>query len=443
MKKNKKQLKLEDAFVPVEEQPYEVPENWCWTKLGVTISISKEKTDDFSDTSVKYVGLEHLENNKGLSGYGTTEGIKSLKNIFHTGQILYGKLRPYLNKHDIASFDGVCSTDILVIDVKNVVDTQFVNKFLDMDSFISYTVNNSKGINLPRVSGETIMDAVFPLPPLPEQQRIVERIKSLFSKLDEAKEKAQAVVDGFLDRKATILHRAFTGGLTKEWRENKGVDYSDTWKMDTLGNYANSQYGYTEKSSSKKIGPKFLRITDIQDGQVIWKDVPYCKINEELKETYLLNIGDIVVARTGATTGKSYMVIDEIDAVYASYLIRISINRKDLLRSKYLYYFLQCPLYWQQITELSSGIAQPGVNGNKLKTLQLPIPNVEEQDKIVEILDYLAPVEQKARDSAELALEQIDAMKKSILAKAFRGELGTNNPSDESSIELLKQVIKE
>ena len=132
-------------------------------------------------------------------------------------------MRPYLNKHDITSFDGVCSTDILVFEATNLVANVLVDKFFNLPFFIEYVVSNSKGINLPRVSEETVLNTTFPLPPLSEQQRIVERIEELFAKLDEAKERLQEVADSFVVRKAAILHKAFTGELTKQWRRETAM----------------------------------------------------------------------------------------------------------------------------------------------------------------------------------------------------------------------------
>ena len=227
--------KLERALVPVEEQPYEVPGNWCWVRLKTVVDVSKEKTDDFSLDSIKYVGLEHIEKEGGIIGYSPATEVKSLKNIFHVGQILYGKLRPYLNKHDIAGFEGVCSTDILVFNVKDYANSHYVNYFFDQRYFIEYAVSNSKGINLPRVSESTILESVFPLAPLAEQKRIVERIESLFAKLDEAKEKIAGVKDSHSSgsdvlgkivlMKKAILARAFCGELgTNNPEEESAVE---------------------------------------------------------------------------------------------------------------------------------------------------------------------------------------------------------------------------
>jgi len=439
--------KLAQILVPKDEHEYQLPSNWRWIILGNLVSIKRGAsprpikayiTDD--EHGVNWIKIGDSDSGKYITHIKekVTEGGAQKSVFVEKGTLLLSNSmsfgRPY-----ILAVDGCIHDGWLAITPGQAFNKEYLYYALLASEW--YFERVAVGTAVRNLNSDRVAATPVPLPPLAEQQRIVDRIESLFAKLDEAKEKAQAVVDGFEDRKAAILHKAFTGELTAEWRKRKGADFQNTWHFSPLGEYASNQYGYTEKSSYESIGPKFLRITDIQDGQVVWKDVPYCKIDNDLKEKYSLKVGDIVVARIGATTGKSYMVIDEVDAVYASYLIRVSIRKKDTLSSKYLYYFMQCPSYWQQITELSSGIAQPGVNGNKLKTLRLPIPEIKEQEEIVKCLDYLLPIERQARDSAELVLDQIDAMKKAILARAFRGELGTNDPTDESAEELLKRII--
>lgn len=161
-------------------------------------------------------------------------------------------------------------------------------------------------------------------------------------------------------------------------------------------------YGYTASSTSENIGPKMLRITDIQDNKVDWNSVPFCKIEDNQKYKYLLCNGDLVFARTGATVGKSFLINENIsNTVFASYLIRVRCNKK--ISSHYLSYFFRSPTYWSQITEFSAGIGQPNVNGSKLKKLNLPLASVYEQKNIVEKLDLLlAQV-----DSTKARLEQI------------------------------------
>lgn len=423
MAKKKQALSPEErlaaALVPEEEQPYALPDGWKWVYLSGILDVSKEKTEEFPPDT-KYVGLENIEKDTGRMQAVDAEGIRSTKNIFQTGNILYGKLRPYLNKHGIAEFDGVCSTDILVFQTAPSVEKELLNRYFDLPQFISFAVSHSKGINLPRVSAKEILTARMPLPPLSEQRRLVARIESLFAKLDAAKEKVQSVLDSHETRKAALLHAAFAGKLTAKWREenNKRACYAE----EPLKNFVETQYGYTEKSSFDIAGPHYLRITDIQGETVDWNNVPNCSIDETNYQKYSLHPNDIVVARTGATTGKSYMIGEDIDAVFASYLIRVQITNIRLL-PKFLYMFFQSQEYWSQIMELSAGIAQPGVNARKIQSMMICVPSLPEQQEIVRILDRLLAREQRARQAAEETLAAIDRMKQSILARAFRGEL--------------------
>ena len=423
MAKKKQDLSPEErlaaALVPEEDWPYALPDGWKWVYLSGILDVSKEKTEEFPPDT-KYVGLENIEKDTGRIQAVDAEGIRSTKNIFQTGNILYGKLRPYLNKHGIAEFDGVCSTDILVFQTAPSVEKELLNRYFDLPQFISFAVSHSKGINLPRVSAKEILTARMPLPPLSEQHRLVARIESLFAKLDAAKEKVQSVLDSHETRKAALLHDAFTGKLTAKWREenNKRACYAE----EPLKNFVETQYGYTEKSSFDIAGPHYLRITDIQGETVDWNNVPNCSIDETNYQKYSLHPNDIVVARTGATTGKSYMIGEDIDAVFASYLIRVQITNIRLL-PKFLYMFFQSQEYWSQIMELSAGIAQPGVNARKIQSMMICVPSLPEQQEIIRILDRLLAREQRARQAAEETLAAIDRMKQSILARAFRGEL--------------------
>ena len=142
------------------------------------------------------------------------------------------------------------------------------------------------------------------------------------------------------------------------------------------------QYGFTARASFEEVGPKFVRITDLQDGGINWNDVPYCKCDQP--EKYLLSPGDILFARTGATTGKTYLARQPPHAVFASYLIRLRPNNH--VHAEYLYAFFQSDTYWSQILAEKKGSAQPNVNGKKLMNIRLPIADSEIQTAIGEFL---------------------------------------------------------
>nr|WP_325212477.1 restriction endonuclease subunit S [uncultured Oscillibacter sp.] len=327
---------------------------------------------------------------------------------------------------DVAE-DGYMGSTFRALSIEETVLPQYLQLFILLNKDLYR--NNKRGSAIPHLDKGLFFSTPFPLPPLPEQERIAGRVESLFARLDEAADKLQTVVEGYELRRAALLHKAFTGELTAGWREARGAE-AGRWATERLGKYATSQYGYTESASPELVGPKFLRITDIQNGAVQWDKVPYCKISRDDFAKYAVRPCDIVVARTGATTGKSCLITDDIRAVFASYLIRLTIRDSGLLPG-YLYHFMQSQSYWSQISEFSAGIAQPGVNAKKLREIKLPVPPLEEQAVIVRILDGLLRRERRALSAAREALAQIPLMKRSVLARAFRGELGTNNPAEE------------
>lgn len=194
------------------------------------------------------------------------------------------------------------------------------------------------------------------------------------------------------------------------------------WKWVRLEGLCNEiQYGYTAKAENNESFPKLLRITDLKKDGVNWSSVPNCNINEENFIKYKIKEGDIFFARTGATTGKSYLVRNVPRAVFASYLIRLQVNR--MILNDYLYNFLQSGLYWNQISDLSSGIAQPGVNSKKLREIIIPLAPIEKQQQIVDQIESLFSKLEEAKEKVESVLESSENRKFAILHKAFTGEL--------------------
>lgn len=441
--------RLQQALVPAEEQPYEVPENWVWVRLGSLYEVNpKNKAADELDAA--FIPMEKISAGM-LSEYSyeTQEWCKAKKGHtqFADGDVAFAKISPCFENrksmmlNNLPNSIGGGTTELIIL--RNASINQKYTFWLVSDErFIRGGVQTYSGtVGQQRINMDYVRSYPIPLPPLSEQQRIVERIEELFTKLDEAKERLQEVADSFAVRKAAILHKAFTGELTKQWRRENGVS-DESWEESNFGKFTVSQYGYTEKAHWEKIGPKFLRITDIQDNKVDWDEVPWCPIDEDGMKQYAVEIGDIMIARTGATTGKSYLICDDVEAVFASFLIRLKVVNKNL-DYNYLYGYMQSEGYWRQITDFSSGIAQPGVNASKLKQIKFKCPTLPEQHEIVRLIDDLLARERSAQQATEQVLASIDLMKKSILARAFRGELGTNKASEASALELLKQVLAE
>lgn len=260
--------------------------------------------------------------------------------------------------------------------------------------------------NRVRLKEDRFLKAKIPLPPISEQRRIVGRIEELAAKIEEARglrKKAGEEIEAFL---ASSSNAAFK--KQSNWGEARVGDFCET-----------PQYGYTESAKSEQIGPRFLRITDIQNGLVDWDNVPFCNCPDPRK--YLLMENDLVFARTGATTGKSFLIRKCPKAVFASYLIRLRV--KHSVSVEYLYRYFQTPSYWTQITDEKKGTGQPNVNGKKLANIRVPIPPLPEQRRIVAYLDELqAKVDALRRLQKETGAE-LDALMPAVLDKAFKGEL--------------------
>lgn len=281
----------------------------------------------------------------------------------------------------------------------------------------------------------------IPLPPLPEQRRIVDRIESLFAKLDEANQKVQDALDSFETRKAAILHKAFTGELTAPWRKEHDVEM-ESWITVSVSEICHSlKYGTAKKSESEG-AVVVIRMGNLQDGEIDWSDLAYSNDKEDI-EKYKLMPGDVLFNRTNspALVGKTSIYRGEYPAIYAGYLIKLDYDHSRIT-GDYLNYSLNTISAKEYCNSVKTdGVNQSNINAKKIGAYKFAMPNIEEQTEIVRILHDLLAKEQQAKEATEAVLEQIDLMKKSILARAFRGELGTNNLAEESAVELVRNII--
>ena len=213
----------------------------------------------------------------------------------------------------------------------------------------------------------------------------------------------------------------------------------ESWKWATVGEVSSSiLYGVSE--SAKPNGKyKLLRITDIQDNNVIWDNVPFTNFDTSNAEQYILQNGDILFARTGATVGKSYLVREvPFNSIYASYLIRIRTSNE--ICPKYLKLFFEAGYYWQQISEGSVGIGQPNVNGTSLGQLLLPVPPKAEQIRIINRAESLTELISSIDVWTVNLSRSIEQTKNKILDLAMQGKLVPQNPNDEPAADMLRRI---
>ena len=237
-----------------------------------------------------------------------------------------------------------------------------------------------------------------------------------------------------------LHYEKFADGTVKCIEEEIPFEVPEGWEWTRLGNLSSLiQYGLSNSAEAQGTH-RLLRITDIQDGKVNWKDVPFTTV--ENAENYLLRKDDIVFARTGATVGKSFLVTElPFESVYASYLIRIRLF--DCISPSYLYQFFNSYCYWEQITDKSVGVGQPNCNGTSLKELFIPLPPLHEQKRIVPaanaLLKYASVIESERASLQEI----INLAKSKILDLAIRGKLVPPDPNDEPASVLLERIRAE
>lgn len=440
--------RLQQALVPAEEQPYEVPENWVWVygkNIFMPMESRKPDGEDFY-----YIDIDAIDNKNQVvteaKKIKTAQAPSRASRKLHTGDTVFSLVRPYLKNIayiDVQLSDCIASTGFFVCTPNAALNDKYLYRLMVSSYVVDGLNKHMKGDNSPSIRKDDIENYHFPLPPLSEQQRIVERIEELFAKLDEAKERLQEVADSFAVRKAAILHKAFTGELTKQWRCENGVS-DESWEEKTIGEICSSlKYG-TSKKSSDDGEVVVLRMGNLQNGEIDWSNLAYTSDEEDIKK-YLLKSGDVLFNRTNSPelVGKTSIYRGEMPAIYAGYLIKLDYE-KNIVVGDYLNYYLnssKAKEYYMQVK--TDGVSQSNINAKKIGEFEIPLPTITEQHEIVRLIDDLLARERAAQQATEQALASIDLMKKSILARAFRGELGTNKASEASALELLKQVLAE
>lgn len=445
--------KLKNTLVPKEEQPYKIPSNWCWSYwkyCGKFIAGNGFKNiyQGFTQYDIPYYKVGSLkfcdEGNYLIDETNTINKeirtkLKAVK--IPVNSIIFAKIGEAikLNRRCLNKIECCIDNNLMA--------------FISEKYFYKYIFYWTKSLNFYELTNATTVPALrktdlenipIPLPPLNEQQRIVNIIESLFVKLDRAKELIENTLAQFEQNKMAILHKAFTGELTAKWRKENNIDLS-SWQDYQLKDICEKITDGTHNSPINTDLGDYMYITakNIKEEGIDLSKITYVSsdIHEKIYARCNVEFGDVLYIKDGATTG-----IATINTIKEQFSLLSSVAvlkpKKNKLLAKYLVYKLNSNEVRNMMINNMSGVAITRLTLTKIKQAKMKFPTIEEQQEIVNILDNLLAKYNKIKN-LEQQLEKIELLKKAILAKAFRGELGTNNPDEESAENLLKEILAE
>ena len=369
-----------------------LPCGWRQVVFGECAVLVRDTVSPTDMGDVPYVGLEHIgEGTLSLVGSGVATDVTSAKSRFKNNDVLFGKLRPYFRKVVRARFDGICSTDIWVIRPAKGVDAGYLFYVMASQEFVDAATRGSEGTRMPRAKWDFVSRIRLRLPPLEEQRAIARVLGALDDKIE-----LNQRMSVTLEEMARALFKSWFMDFDPVYAKAKGqpsglpsdldalfpaaFEMSELgeipvgWEVKKLGELCHKpQYGYTQSAQDQPVGPKFLRITDINKGAwVVWDSVPYCQITPEDNEKYRLREGDVLIARM-ADPGHGCVVEGERNAVFASYLIRFRPLHGYF--GRFLQYWMRSDKYWQLVRERGAGTTRLSLNAKVLSRFPIAVPS--------------------------------------------------------------------
>ena len=455
-RKSKKETALAGSNpcdIKEEEIPFEIPENWCWCRLGELVPFGTCKNAEPNEIEEEdwILDLEDIEKDSGkILALKTKKQIdvKSTKHVFIKGNVLYSKLRPYLNKCVIAPKNGFCTSEILPLDFGEHIYNKYAQLYLMSPFFVDYTNSLSFGVKMPRLGTEDGKKALFPLPPLAEQKRIVAAIEKFMPLIEEYGKKETQLKAlnekiGTLTKKA-ILQEAVQGKLVpqiaaegnakdlleeiRKERLSHGLDFAnaksgkrkskketalagsnpcditedevpfdipENWCWCRLGEISIFNGGYAFKSEnyvSKENGVRILRISDFDENGIKEKAPVYYPYNSEM-ENYKLSVNDIIMCMTGGTVGKSYLVKVLTEEMYVNQRVA-DIKCSSHVDVDYIYSVILSHHIQLSIQE-NKNSTNDNISAELIRMFMIPLPPLAEQKRIVAAIEKMLPLCEK------------------------------------------------
>jgi len=433
-----------------------LPPEWCNAKLGDIVPYGKTQKCVLSDVSDSTWVLEledvEKESSRVLARKTAAERpFKSTKNIFYKGNVLYGKLRPYLNKVVLADEQGVCTTEIIPLDAEPFVLNRYLFYWLKTHDFLSYVNEVSYGVNMPRLGTKDGISAPMVLAPLAEQKIIADKLDTLLAQVDNTKARLERIPVILKRFRQSVLASAVSGRLT----EADQLDWAKV-SIDDLVEVINGK-AFPSKEYQNN-GVRLLRPGNLNvSGKVVWNEKnttyiprPWLKKRPEL----LLKSGALLMNLTAQSLADEFLgrvcMFTEVDEpVLLNQRICSFESRLEYDIRPYLFVLFRSPQFRTFVDILDTGTLIKHMNVKSIKSFVLRLPPREEQTEIVRRVDQLFAYAARIEHQVNQSLVRVNNLAQSILAKAFRGELTEqwrkDNPeliSGKNSAEALLERIK-
>lgn len=382
-----------------ETEAARCPADWDIVRLGDVCGQRKGIVIP-SGNGRRFVGLEHVEPGETrLTRYTLDTEVRSSKLEFHVRDILYGKLRPYLDKAVIADFDGICSTDFIVLSAnEQELVTDFLLYLLHSPRLTSHAISTTTGTNHPRTSWSALGNFRFGLPPIAEQRGVAQ----VLSTVDEAIQKTNEVITKTERLKRGLTQELLTKGIGhKEFKTTEVGEIPKEWDVITVGDVTteHKQGFYTNQSYSSD-GVRLVRITDLFNPRISYETMPFLNLDGHTVEQFGVSKGDFLIARSGAI-GRFGIATENIPCVFGSYIIRFRFDQ-DRLSNDFFGWLFQSNFVLPQLLRLKHGATNININAENLKSIKIPLPKPAEQALLVLVLSTLA---------RKLELDELDKLR--------------------------------
>jgi type I restriction enzyme, S subunit len=423
----------------------EVPAGWARCQFGdVTLAVDKVDHKTNSKREIAYIDISGIDNvtNQIVDTkiYKLAEAPSRARQIVKTGDTVFSTVRPYLR--NIASvpekLDGeIASTGFSVLRAANGIDPSFLFFKATSQVFVDALTRVQYGASYPAVNDAQVRSQPLLLPPLPEQQRIVEKIETLFAELDKGEEALRAVQKLLARYRQSVLKAAVTGTLKEAGAAN--------WTPVVLGDLLEDiRYGTAKKCRPDAAGTAVLRIPNVVRGKIDLTDLKFTELTVKELDSLKLSKGDLLIVRSNGSAnlvGRGAVVTADADGMaYAGYLIRLRLDHNRILPA-FMQIVLNSPTIRARIerqAKSTSGVHN--LNGGEVKAIAFDLPDLDTQAAVVDAVEEALARTAQGEAWCETELKRSIALRQSVLKDAFSGKLVPQDPSDEPADKLLERI---